>query len=121
VEERQGKVSMKLKKGKYFGTARVINTNDQRKTTNLERTTCNESLRSSKSAAFDSPVSIRIHSFRCRLADCDGVSGKAAIDSLVMCGVIKDDTTKEVSEVTYSQTKVKNKNEEKTVITIERA
>lgn len=107
-------------KGINYGTARIIDINHPRKASNLECTSRNGSLPAITSAAFDSPVSIRIHSYRSRLADCDGVSGKAAIDSLVMCGIIKDDTTKEVSEVVYSQTKVKNKSDEKTVITIER-
>ena len=105
---------------KRYGTARVINLNAAHKATNLERTAGDEPVESCQSPAFDSPVRIRIHSFRSRLADCDGVSGKAAIDALVLCGIIKDDTTKEVVEVSYGQTKVKTKSEEKTVITIER-
>lgn len=107
------------KKG-YYGTARILDADDSRQTANLERTTGNESIQAGKSAAFDSPVSIHIHSFRSRLADCDGVSGKAAIDALVMCGVIADDSTKEVVEVTYSQTKVKNKTDEKVVVNVVR-
>lgn len=106
-------------KGNY-GTARILSDNHSGKATNLERTIGNGALPAGKSPAFDSQVSIRIDSYRIRLADCDGVSGKAAIDSLVICGIIANDTTKEVREVTYSQTKVKNKSDEKTVITIER-
>jgi Holliday junction resolvase RusA-like endonuclease len=59
-------------------------------------------------------------SHRTRLADADGISAKAAIDGLVHAGVIRDDSTKEVREVSYLQVKVKNKNEEKTVIQIRR-
>ena len=105
---------------KRYGTATVIAINHPGKAANLERTIGDEPMESCTSPAFDSPVRIRIHSYRSRLADCDGVSGKAAIDALVLCGIIKDDTTKEVVEVSYGQTKVKTKSEEKTVITITR-
>lgn len=105
---------------KRYGTATVININHPRKTTNLERTACDEPLEPRKSAAFDSQVRVRITSYRCRLVDVDGVSGKAALDALVLAGVLADDTTKEVHEVLYHQEKVKSKSEEKTVITVER-
>ena len=109
-----------IQQGSKYGTARILNNNATNKATNVERTARNGALPTSTHPAFDSQVSIRIHSFRHRLADCDGISGKAAIDSLVMCGIIANDTTKEVKEVVYEQTKVKNKSDEKTVITIER-
>lgn len=111
---------MKKKGTKSFGTARIIGDNNTSKATNLERIVGNASLSKGKSPAFDSQVSIRVDSHRARLVDVDGVSAKYAIDGLVIGGVIKDDTTKEIREVIYSQTKVKNKSEEKTVITIER-
>ncbi len=107
------------KKG-YYGTARILDADDTREVTNLERTACNEPISKGKSPAFDSPVSIRVHSYRCRLCDVDGVSGKACIDGLVLSGVIADDSTKEVREVTYAQTKVKNKSDEKVVVTVVR-
>ena len=107
------------KKG-YYGTARILDADDSRQTADLERTTGNESIPKGKGPAFDSPVSIRVHSYRSRLADCDGVSAKATIDALVMCGVIADDSTKEVVEVLFQQTKVKNKSEEKVVVTVVR-
>jgi hypothetical protein len=103
-----------------YGTASIINNNDSRKTTNLESVAGNESLATCGRAAFDSLVSIRIDSYRVRLADVDGISGKAVIDGLVLAKVIADDTTKEVKEVLFSQTKVKNKSEEKVIVTVER-
>jgi hypothetical protein len=54
------------------------------------------------------------------LCDVDGVSGKALLDGLVHANVIADDSTKEVREVTYEQTKVKNKSDEKVVVTVVR-
>jgi hypothetical protein len=107
------------KKG-YYGTARILDADDSRQITNLERTIGDESIPKGKSPAFDTPVSIHIHSFRCRLCDVDGVSGKAVLDGLVHANVIADDSTKEVVEVLFQQTKVKNKSDEKVVVTVVR-
>jgi len=107
------------KKG-YYGTARILDADDTRQTANLERTVGNEPIQAGKSPAFDSPVSIRVHSYRCRLCDVDGVSGKALLDGLVHANVIADDSTKEVVEVLFQQTKVKNKSDEKVVVTVVR-
>ena len=63
--------------------------------------------------------SIHIESIRHRLTDTDGVSGKAAIDGLVLCGILRGDRAKDVAQVTYSQRKVGAKvAPETTVITI---
>jgi len=107
-------------KRKRYGTAAIINDRSARQATDVERVVGNESLETCGRAAFDSPVSIRIDSYRIRLADVDGVSGKAVLDALVLAKIIADDTTKEVKEVLYSQTKVKNKTEEKVVVTVVR-
>ncbi len=107
-------------KRKRYGTARIINDRPARQATDVERVVGNESLETCGRAAFDSPVSIRIDSYRIRLADVDGVSGKAVLDALVLAKIIADDTTKEVKEVLYSQTKVKNKTEEKVIVTVVR-
>jgi hypothetical protein len=107
------------KKG-YYGTARILDDCSSRQTADLERTIGNEPIRSSKGPAFDTPVSVRIHSYRCRLCDVDGVSGKALLDGLVHANVIADDSTKEVVEVLFKQTKVKNKSDEKVVVTVVR-
>lgn len=105
---------------KKYGTARVINLNHPRQATNLERTASDEPLAKNGSPAFDSPVRILIHSYRCRLCDVDGISSKSLLDGLVLANVIANDTTNEVQEVRYLQTKVKTKAEEQAVITIER-
>ena len=72
-----------------------------------------------QSLPFNTPVSITVISHRVRLCDPDNVSAKACIDGLVHCGILRDDSPKEVSEVRYRQVKVKNRSEEKTVIEIE--
>ena len=107
-------------KRKRYGTASIINDRHSRQATDLERTTSDEPVATCGRAAFDSQVSIRIASYRCRLCDVEGISGKALIDALVLAKIIADDTTKEVKEVLFSQTKVKNKTEEKVVVTVVR-
>lgn len=107
------------KKG-YYGTARILDDCATRQIADLERTVGDEQVRTSKGPAFDSPVSVRVHSYRCRLCDVDGVSGKALLDGLVHANVIADDSTKEVVEVLFKQTKVKNKSDEKVVVTVVR-
>lgn len=71
-----------------------------------------------ESPAFHSRVHIEVVSFRWRLADPDGVSAKAAIDGLVNCGILRDDSAKEVASVSYRQVKVKTREEEKTRIVV---
>jgi len=67
---------------------------------------------------FIARVSIEIVSYRTRLCDVDGVSGKAIIDGIVASGLLQDDTTEFVQEVRYRQIKVKNYEEEKTLVII---
>ena len=84
----------------------------------MERTTGDEPLSSRKSPAFTAPVSIAVHHYRCRLADPDGLSIKAALDGIVHCGVLRDDSAKEITEIRHHQHKVKNADEERTEIII---
>ena len=91
---------------------------DTRKNAHVECTASNEPLATGEGPAFDAPVSLRITHHRCRLADPDGLSAKAAIDGLVHCGVLRDDSAKEITEIRHFQVKVKNAEEEKTVIEI---
>ena len=89
------------------------------KDADMERHHRNESVQSGKVAPFDTQVDIRFYHYRFKLADPDGVSGKAAIDGLVHCGLLRDDSAKEVREVRHFQIKVASEAEEKTVIEIE--
>ena len=66
--------------------------------------------------AFDTPVNCIVISYRSRLADADGISAKAAIDGCVHRGILQDDDARWVKEVRHRQIKVKNKEEEKTVL-----
>ncbi len=58
---------------------------------------------------------IHIHSVRKYLTDPDGVSSKAAIDGLVVAGILPDDSAKYVEKVSYTQEKGKV---EETIITL---
>ena len=86
----------------------------------VERNSSNEPVAKRKAAQFDTPVSIRIVSYRSRLADPDNISGKAAIDGCVHCGILCDDTAKEVASYRADeQIKVKSTEDEQTEIIIE--
>ncbi len=76
----------------------------------------------SKDAAptFSSRVRIQFHHFRRRLADPDGLSVKSAIDALVAARILRNDSAKEVAEVSHIQTKIGREEQEKTVVTITR-
>ena len=49
----------------------------------------------------DSRVNIKVTSYRKRKHDPDGVSAKYVIDGLVRRGVLSDDSTQEVRQVTF--------------------
>jgi Holliday junction resolvase RusA-like endonuclease len=67
---------------------------------------------------FNTPVHILIHSFRHRLVDPDNICAKGVIDAIVRAGLLADDTTEQISEVRYKQTKIGTKEKEKTEVTI---
>ena len=65
---------------------------------------------------MDKKFSIHVHSRTNRLSDPDGRSVKAAIDGLVLAGILPDDSSKFISEITQSQEAVKGN--EETIIEI---
>ena len=109
-----------VKKKGFYGTARILGDNASDSAPNVEQVARDESIQAGRHPTFNTRVDLRIVSYRTRLADADGISAKAAIDGLVHAGVISDDSHKEVREVSYTQVKVKNKEDEKTVIQITR-
>jgi len=54
-------------------------------------------------AGLDTSCRIHIHSLRRRPVDPDGISGKAVIDGIVHAGILRNDSSEFVSQVTYSQ------------------
>lgn len=85
----------------------------------LEPLSGNDEFRANGLPTFDTPVCIHVRSIRRRLADADGISAKAAIDGIVHAKILKNDSPKEVAEVSYSQEKASKGSEEITIITIE--
>jgi len=72
---------------------------------NMEPAIGNAPLAKKEAEGINTPCCISIHSVRKRLADSDGISGKACIDGLVHSGILKDDSPKYVEEVRFSQEK----------------
>lgn len=62
-------------------------------------------------------VRIRFHSKRARLADPDGLSGKAVLDGIVSRKILGNDSAKEISSVEHTQ---EVSPVEETIVTIER-
>jgi hypothetical protein len=85
---------------------------------NVEPAPSNESLATGKAPYFTAPVNIHCHSIRKRLADPDGIVIKYSLDAIVRSGILANDTTQEVRQVTFSQ---EQGEPEKTIITIEEA
>lgn len=83
--------------------------------TNMESNFGNEPVGKEKTERLDSRVDIHIISYRKRKHDPDGVSAKAALDGLVRCGILTDDSTKEIRKVTFESIISK---EEQTIIEI---
>jgi len=67
---------------------------------------------------LDTPGCVRVcfTSRRHRLADSDGISYKFALDSLVLAGVIKDDSPEYVESVEMRQEKIPMTEPEETVV-----
>ena len=112
-------MSKRYTKGSKIGTATIININAADSPADLESTACHAPLEKKEGSRLNTPVRITVVSYRSRLCDSDGVSAKAAIDGLVHSGILPDDSPKFVAEVCYKQVKVKNREEEKTLLIVE--
>ena len=76
-----------------------------RSNANVEPPVSNAALPENAVETFASQVRINFYHTRKRLADPDGISGKAAIDGLVENAVLADDSAKQVQEVSHRQIK----------------
>ena len=83
--------------------------------TYLESITFNGALAKGEANQDLEGAYLHVHSIRKRLADTEGISAKAVVDSIVKAGILRNDTTQEVEQVTYSQEKG---TEEVTIITV---
>ena len=93
--------------------------NDNNKTTlpiaNVEQNSSNERMGKKKTKGLDTRVNIYVKSYRKAKHDPDGISAKAVIDGLVRAGILADDTSKQIKEVTFESRKSKD---ERTTIEI---
>ncbi len=96
--------------------------NDKNNTTlpaaNLEPYPTNAPMAKKKDQGLDTRVNITITSYRKRIHDPDGVSAKAVLDGIVRAGLLPDDSTKEVYQITFRSIICKKDEPEKTVIEI---
>lgn len=76
----------------------------------------NAPLGAKKTPRLNPPFRITFRHIRKRLADLDGLSGKAAIDGLVAAGILADDSPEQVAEIHHKQSQG---SAEKTIIEIE--
>ena len=84
--------------------------------TDMEQNISDAALSAHGFTEMDTLVSIRVISYRKLKHDPDGISAKAVIDGLVHAGILTDDSTKQVKEVTFESKKSK---EERTIIEID--
>jgi len=104
-------------------TARNASVNENNITlpiTHMEPTIRGEQMAKKENQGHDKRVNIHIESRRHRLTDTDAISAKAAIDGLVISGLLQGDRAQDVAEVSYSQSKVAVLEPEITIITISR-
>lgn len=80
----------------------------------LESDTSDAPVAENELTPFTSQVRITFHHTRVRLADLDGLSGKAAIDGLIEAGVLATDSPEQVAEVRTIQ--IKGKPEETKIV-----
>lgn len=83
---------------------------------NLESNTQYASFRKKKAKRFDSPVRILCTHYRTRDFDIDNGSIKAVLDQIVRAGILTDDSSKQIQEITHRFVKSR---EEKTIIKIQ--
>jgi len=84
--------------------------------TDLEQNLGYVSLGEKTTPRFTAPVTIRVISYRKSNHDPDGISVKAVLDGIVRAGILTDDSSKYVKQVTMESRKAKI---EKTIIEIE--
>ena len=82
----------------------------------LESSATGEALHADEYPSFNTPVNIKVISYRKYRHDTDGVSVKAVLDGLVEVGILAGDTSEHVKKVTFESRKSKD---ERTIIEIE--
>ena len=88
------------------------------KATHMEQAVSNAPLGQKKTQGFDGQVDVYFFEKRHRLADPDGACIKYALDSLVSCKILRDDSAKEIGKTPKEQVKVGGDEPEETIIEI---
>ena len=99
-----------------------MNENNNKSTvsaSDLEQDIIHAALSAHGFKTLDTPVNIRVISYRRLNHDPDGVSAKAVIDGIVQAGILADDSAKQVQSITFESHQTEKGEEEKTVIEIE--
>ena len=88
--------------------------------TNNQQTVGDESLGEAEIKGFDGRVDIHVKSYRHRPTDPDdgGGSPKFLIDGLVDCGILTNDSAKEIRHFKKDQSKISQKEKEKVLVII---
>jgi Holliday junction resolvase RusA-like endonuclease len=84
----------------------------------MEQDSSNESVGTEKTEGLDTRVNITVISYRKRRHDPDGVSVKAVLDGLIQRGILEDDSTDQVKEVTFKSCIIGKDEDEKTEVLI---
>lgn len=71
--------------------------------------------------AINKKVNLHCHSIRKTLSDIDGISAKAAIDSCVDAGLLKDDSPQELEKLLFTQAQTAPGEKERTIFTFREA
>ena len=86
---------------------------------NVERAPCRQPVAAPRHPKVDTRCRIRMLCRRHTLADPDGISAKALIDSLVLCGILSNDSTREIADSPQiTQVKVPASEREETIVEI---
>lgn len=72
---------------------------------NLEQAIGDATIPEDGSTAQDTRASIHVRSYRKLDSDPDGISAKAAIDGIVARGILSDDSSKQVAQVSFETVK----------------
>lgn len=83
----------------------------------MESNSSDEPVGKEKTSGLNTRFNIKVTSYRKRKHDPDGISIKAVLDGLIRAGILQDDSTDEINEITFKSILSK---EEKTIIELDK-
>jgi len=84
----------------------------------MESTARNAPSKTKALPRFDTPVIVRVISYRKRKHDPEGVSVKAVLDGIVRAGILRDDSCEEIKKICFESRECEKGEKEKTIIEI---